>query len=164
MSFPQTVGQIPVYYNHYRTGRPYYGQKDHYVSKYLDCPNEPLFPFGYGLSYSHVEYSDFSVRCEEGNVSAEITVTNNSSVSTLETVQLYIHDCVASVVRPVKELKGFQQEELKPGEKKTVRFKITKDMLKFYNQKLEYVFEPGEFEIMIGKNSQDVNTKRIWIN
>lgn len=164
MSFPQTVGQIPVYYNHYRTGRPYYGQKDHYVSKYLDCPNEPLFPFGYGLSYSHVEYSDFSVRCEEDNVSAEITVTNNSSVSTLETVQLYIHDCAASIVRPVKELKGFQQEELKPGEKKTVRFKITKDMLKFYNQKLEYVFEPGEFEIMIGKNSQDVNTKRIWIN
>lgn len=164
MSFPQTVGQIPVYYNHYRTGRPYYGQKDHYVSKYLDCPNEPLFPFGYGLSYSHVEYSDFSVRCEEDNVSAEITVTNNSSVSTLETVQLYIHDCAASIVRPVKELKGFQQEELKPGEKKTVRFKITKDMLKFYNQKLEYVFEPWEFEIMIGKNSQDVNTKRIWIN
>lgn len=164
MSFPQTVGQIPVYYNHYRTGRPYYGQKDHYVSKYLDCPNEALFPFGYGLSYSQVDYSDFSVHTDGDTVQAEITVTNTSSVSTRETVQLYICDCAASVVRPVKELKGFEQTELQPGEKKTIRFTITKDMLKFYNRNLEYVFEPGEFEIMIGRNSQDVDTKRIWID
>lgn len=164
MSFPQTVGQIPVYYNHYRTGRPYYGQKDHYVSKYLDCPNEPLFPFGYGLSYSHVNYSDFSVYHDNDTVKAKITVTNLSSMSVRETVQLYIHDCAASIVRPVKELKCFNQIELMPGDQKTVCFTVTKDMLKFYNRNMEYVFEPGEFEIMVGRNSQDVSSDRIWID
>lgn len=163
MSFPQTVGQIPVYYNNYRTGRPFYGQKDHFVSKYLDCPNEPLFPFGYGLSYSSVHYKNFHVVKENDSVFAEITVQNRSNLETLETVQLYIHDCAASVVRPIKELKGFRQICLKAGESKTVSFPITKDMLKFYNKDLAYVFEPGEFDIMIGKNSGEVTSQRVLI-
>ena len=156
MSFPQTVGQIPVYYNSYRTGRPYYGQEDHFVSKYLDCPNEPLFSFGYGLSYSTVEYSDFKVAKEGETCTASITVRNTSGPAVKETVQLYIRDCYADVVRPVKELKGFKQVDLAPGEAKTVTFTITKDMLMFYNRRLEYVFEPGEFAIMVGPNSVDL--------
>lgn len=163
MSFPQTVGQIPVYYNNYRTGRPYCGQDDHFVSKYLDCPNEPLFPFGYGLSYSSVEYKDFRLIKEKDAVSAEITVKNCSGPETLETVQLYIHDCAASVVRPVKELKGFRQIFLKAGESQRVRFTVTKEMLKFHDRTLAYVFEPGEFDIMIGRNSMETVSQRIRI-
>lgn len=147
----------------YRTGRPFYGQKDHFVSKYLDCPNEPLFPFGYGLSYSSVHYKNFHVIKENDSVFAEITVQNCSNLETLETVQLYIHDCAACVVRPIKELKGFRQICLKAGESKTVCFPITKDMLKFYNKDLAYVFEPGEFDIMIGKNSREVTSQRVLI-
>ena len=164
MSFPHTTGQIPVYYNSYRTGRPYHGQKEHYVSKYLDCPNEALFPFGYGLSYSNVTYSDFSVTKNQDSVQAEITVYNDSEREVLETVQLYAGDCTASIVRPVKELKGFQQVLLKPEESRKVSFTITKDMLKFYNRNMEFVFEPGNFEIMIGKNSQDVESAKIYLD
>lgn len=164
MSFPQNVGQIPVYYNNYRTGRPYIGSKDHYVSKYLDCPNEPLYPFGYGLSYSKVEYKNFKAFVKNGKIEAEITICNLSDKETLETVQLYIRDIYASVVRPVKELKGFQQILLKPQETCTVHFTITKDMLKFYNPQLEYVFEPGEFQIMMGANSRDVDTVTVYFD
>lgn len=163
MSFPQTVGQIPVHYNCYRTGRPYYGQDDHYVSKYLDCPNEPLFPFGYGLSYSKVAYSDMHAEAADGVIRARVTVTNESQIPVRETVQLYVHDLFASVVRPVKELKGFQQVELLAGESRTVEFEVTKDMLKFYNDKMEYVFEPGEFEVMIGCNSRDVECQKVTL-
>lgn len=164
MSFPHTIGQIPVYYNNYRTGRPYYGQKERYVSKYLDCPNEALFPFGYGLSYSRINYSDFSVTKKQDRIQAEITVYNDSEREALETVQLYACDCVASIVRPVKELKGFQQVMLQPKQKQKVSFTITKDMLRFYNRNMEFIFEPGEFEIMIGRNSQDVESKRIYLD
>lgn len=164
MSFPHTIGQIPVYYNNYRTGRPYYGQKERYVSKYLDCPNEALFPFGYGLSYSRINYSDFSVTKKQDRIQAEITVYNDSEREALETVQLYVCDCVASIVRPVKELKGFQQIMLQPKQKQKVSFTITKDMLRFYNRNMEFIFEPGEFEIMIGRNSQDVESKRIYLD
>lgn len=164
MSFPHTTGQIPVYYNNYRTGRPYYGQKERYVSKYLDCPNEALFPFGYGLSYSKISYSNFSVIKEQDRIEAEITVYNDSEREALETVQLYVGDCIASIVRPVKELKGFQQVMLQPKQNKKVSFTITKDMLRFYNQNMEFVFEPGEFEIMIGRNSQDVERERIYLD
>lgn len=163
MSFPQTVGQIPVHYNCYRTGRPYYGQDDHYVSKYLDCPNEPLFPFGYGLSYSTVAYSDMHAEAADGVIRARVTVTNKSQIPVRETAQLYVHDLFASVVRPVKELKGFQQVELLAGESRTVEFEVTKDMLKFYNDKMEYVFEPGEFEVMIGCNSRDVECQKVTL-
>lgn len=164
MSFPHTIGQIPVYYNNYRTGRPYYGQKERYVSKYLDCPNEALFPFGYGLSYSRINYSDFSVTKKQDRIQAEITVYNDSEREALETVQLYACDCVASIVRPVKELKGFQQVMIQPKQKQKVSFTITKDMLRFYNRNMEFIFEPGEFEIMIGRNSQDVESKRIYLD
>ena len=164
MSFPHTTGQIPVYYNNYRTGRPYYGQKERYVSKYLDCPNEALFPFGYGLSYSKISYSDFSVIKEQDRIEAEITVYNDSEREALETVQLYVGDCTASIVRPMKELKGFQQVMLQPKQNQKVSFTITKDMLRFYNQNMEFVFEPGEFEIMIGRNSQDVERERIYLD
>ena len=163
MSFPQTVGQIPVRYNSYRTGRPYYGQDDHFVSKYLDCPNEPLFSFGYGLSYSTVEYSDFKVLQNDDTITASVNVHNTSGPAVKETVQLYIGDCYADVVRPVKELKGFKQITLAPGEKKTVTFTITKDMLMFYNHKLEYVFEPGEFAIMVGPNSIELAKEIVTI-
>lgn len=156
MSFPETVGQIPVHYNCYRTGRPYYGQKDHYVSKYLDCPNEALFPFGYGLSYSKVVYSEMQAEAKGETIRAQVTVKNTSQRPVTETVQLYVCDLFASVVRPVKELKAFEQVELQAGESKTVRFELTKEALMFYNNNLEYVFEPGEFEVMIGCNSRDV--------
>lgn len=164
MSFPHTTGQIPVYYNNYRTGRPYYSQKERYVSKYLDCQNEALFPFGYGLSYSKINYSNLSITKEQDKIKAEIIVYNDSEREALETVQLYVGDCTASIVRPIKELKGFQQVVLLPQQKQKVMFIITKDMLRFYNRNMEFVFEPGEFEIMIGRNSQDVESERIYLD
>lgn len=161
MSFPYTVGQIPVYYNRYNTGRPY-RPNEYYVSYYLDCPNDPLYCFGYGLSYSTYEYSNLTV--EQGDeITASITVKNTSEAAGKETVQLYIRDVAASVVRPLKELKGFKQIELAPGEEKTVSFTITKEMLKFWNYDLEYVFEAGEFDIMLGHDSSDLSVKRIVI-
>ena len=164
MSFPQNVGQIPIYYNNYRTGRPYVGTKDPYVSKYLDCSNEPLYPFGYGLSYSNVEYHDFKAHIKNNEIHVQVTICNHSSRETLETVQLYVRDVYASVVRPVKELKGFQQIALNPQESRTINFVVTKDMLKFYNQNLEYVFEPGELQVMIGPNSKDVETVSLQLS
>lgn len=163
MSFPQTVGQIPVYYNCYGTGRPSDGTLQRYVSRYLDCPNEPLFCFGYGLSYSNFVYSGFKVEKDGEKIIASVSIENNSDIPGKETVQLYIRDVASSVVRPLKELKGFQQIWLEGGESKTVSFEITKDMLKFWNYDLEYVFEPGEFDIMIGRNSEDAMVERIKI-
>lgn len=163
MSFPQTVGQIPVYYNCYNTGRPSDGKLERYVSRYLDCPNKPLYPFGYGLSYGTVEYKDFDVEVRETDIIAKVTIENTSEYTLKEVVQLYIRDLYASVIRPIKELKGFEQIELRAGESKEVIFKIEKEMLMFYNNRLEYVFEKGEFDIMIGRNSQDVQGKIIYI-
>lgn len=166
MSFPYSVGQIPVYYNAYQTGRPYDPQYPNvrYVTRYLDIPNDPLFCFGYGLSYSSFAYSSFNVEADaDAPVLASIEVENTSEVTGKETVQLYIRDVTASVVRPVKELKGFKQVTLAAHEKQVVTFEITREMLMFYGQNDELVFEPGEFDIMIGRNSGDHATQRIWI-
>lgn len=164
LSFPRDVGQCPVYYNHYRTGRPLSGPDDpeFYKSRYLDCPNEPLFPFGYGLSYSEFSYSPITVT-GGSQITAQVTVKNTSSRAGKETVQLYINDVVGSVVRPVKELKGFEQIELQPGEEKTVSFQITKEELSFPNEDLELVFEPGEFKVMIGPDSAHVETACVTV-
>ncbi|WP_313641049.1 beta-glucosidase BglX [Paenibacillus sp.] len=164
MSFPYSVGQIPVYYNAYQTGRPYdpLYPNVRYVTRYLDCPNDPLFCFGYGLSYSSFDYSNFNVDAAD-RVVASIEVENTSNIAGKETVQLYIHDVSASVVRPVKELKGFRQITLAAHEKQVVSFEITREMLMFYGKDDQLVFEPGEFDIMIGRNSGDHFTQRIWI-
>jgi beta-glucosidase len=161
MSFPRSEGQIPIYYNHFSTGRPAKNDSDlNYVSSYIDLPNSPEFPFGYGLSYTTFSYGDIKLSASSfkpGQVlTASVEVTNSGKYDGKETVQLYIRDMVGSVVRPVKELKGFQQIFLKAGENKTVTFKITTDELKFYNDKLDYIYEPGDFKIFIGTNSEEV--------
>ncbi|WKN43679.1 beta-glucosidase BglX [Tunicatimonas pelagia] len=167
MTFPQNVGQIPIYYNHKNTGRPLpegqWFQK--FRSNYLDVTNEPLYPFGYGLSYTTFDYGELQLSKTSltGNetLQASIEVTNSGEYSGQEVVQLYIRDVVGSITRPMKELKGFQKISLAPGETQTVRFEITPDDLKFYNYDLDYVWEPGEFEIMIGGNSADVTTQAV---
>ena len=168
MSIPVSVGQIPVHYNSFRTGRPFRGKLERFVSRYLDCDNEPLFPFGYGLSYSEFRYSDFVVEpvSAAGDICAKarICVTNTSHRPGKETVQLYIHDVSAQVVRPVKELKGFQKIQLQPGETATVCFDITRQLLSYWNEEGTFCFEPGEFDIMIGSSSADVHSERVWIS
>ena len=163
-SFPRNVGQIPIYYNHKNTGRPLEQGKwfQKYRSNYLDVVNEPLYPFGYGLSYTSFSYGDIKLSApdltEKGEITAETTVTNTGKRDGTEVVQLYIRDLVGSVTRPVKELKGFERIFLKAGESKTVQFKITPEMLKFYNYDLQYVNEPGDFEAMIGGDSEQVKS------
>ena len=166
MSFPRTEGQIPVYYNYFNTGRPAKKSTErNYVSAYIDLDNDPKFPFGYGLSYTKFDYSDFILNSEKlkGNQTLNISVkiTNSGNYDGEEVVQLYIRDLVGKVVRPVKELKGFQKIFLKKGESKTVNFTITTEDLKFYDDELNYDWEAGEFEIMIGTNSRDVEVKKI---
>ena len=167
MTFPRSVGQIPIYYNHKNTGRPF-DAKNKFTSKYLDIPNEPLYPFGYGLSYTTFEYGDvvLSKTNLKGNetLSAKIKVTNTGKVAGEEVVQLYIADPVASISRSVKDLKGFQKIGLNPGETKEVEFKITPEELKFFNSDLKYDWESGEFVVQIGTNSQDVKQAKCeWI-
>ena len=163
-SFPRNVGQIPIFYNHKNTGRPLGNDKwfSKFRSNYLDVPNEPLFPFGYGLSYTTFTYSDIRISAAElaqnGELTAEVTVTNTGKRDGTEVVQLYIRDLVGSVTRPVKELKGFERIFLKAGESKTVKFKITPEMLKFYNYDLKYINEAGDFTVMIGSNSEQVKS------
>ena len=170
MSMPQNMGQIPVYYNHLNTGRPVeeYTQKFvKFQSNYLDVRNEPLYPFGYGLSYTSFEYSDITLSSEQmladGSITASVTVKNTGNYDADEVVQLYIRDIVGSISRPVKELKGFQRIHLKVGESQDVTFTITPDLLKFYDYNLNYVLEEGTFIIMIGSNSRDVKKKTITI-
>jgi beta-glucosidase len=161
-TFPQNVGQVPIYYNHKNTGRPLENGKwfQKFRSNYLDVSNDPVYPFGYGLSYSNFFYSD--VKLSAGTlkpgqtITASVTVTNNSKVDGKEVVQLYTRDMVGSITRPVKELKGFQKIELKAGESKTVSFSISVNDLKFYNSDLKFVAEPGDFKVFIGGNSRDV--------
>ncbi len=165
MTFPRNVGQVPIYYAHRATGRPQPGDEfQKFRSNYLDAPNSPLYPFGYGLSYTTFEYSDVRLDKREfsagGTLTAMVTVTNTGDFDGQEVVQVYTRDLVTSITRPVKELKGFQKIYLKPGESREVSFKITEDDLKFYNYNLEYQAEPGEFEIFIGTNSQDVKQAR----
>ena len=160
-SFPQNVGQIPVYYNHKNTGRPLNPGDGHkFKSDYLDVTNEPLYPFGYGLSYTSFSYSDpvlskTTITGTEG-LTATVTITNTGAYDGEEVVQLYLHDKVASITPAVKELKGFQKIFLKKGESKQVVFNINRSDLMFYNSDLKLVAEPGEFEVMTGPNSRDV--------
>ena len=169
MSFPQNVGQIPIYYNHKNTGRPLTGKWfSKFQSNYIDVPNEPLYPFGYGLSYTHFEYSNFVLSSTQlkGNqkLMATVNVKNTGGVKGKEVVQLYIRDIVGSATRPVQELKGFQKIELAAGEEKKISFEITPALLKFYNPDLKYDWESGEFSIMVGPNSRDVQAQKIiWM-
>ena len=166
-TFPQSVGQIPLYYNHKSTGRPY-DANNKFTSKYLDISNDPLYPFGYGLSYTTFEYSDINLDKKqlkgEEKLTASINLTNTGKVAGEEVVQLYIQDPVASISRPVKELKNFKKVMLQPGEKKEISFEITPNDLKFYNSNLKYDWEPGDFNIYIGTNSRDVKSAKInWV-
>ena len=163
VTMPRNVGQIPIYYNHLNTGRPNPQWFTKFTTNYLDVPNDPLFPFGYGLSYTTFEYSPMTLSSDamttSGKITASVNVTNTGAVEGTEVVQFYIRDMVGSIARPVQELKGFERISLKPGESRTVNFTIDAELLKFYNKDLEYVCEPGEFEAMIGPNSRDVQHK-----
>ena len=169
MTFPRTEGQIPVYYNYYNTGRPAKNNTDrNYVSAYIDLDNDPKFPFGYGLSYTDFKYSDMNVSAAslKGNqtLNISVNVANTGNYDGEEVVQLYIRDLVGKVVRPVKELKGFKKVFIRKGESTTVNFTLTPENLKFYDDELNYDWEAGEFDIMVGTDSQHVQTKRInWI-
>ena len=160
VTMPRNVGQVPIYYNHLNTGRPNPHWFAKYTSNYLDVPNDPLFPFGYGLSYTTFAYSPLTLSSNtmttSGNITASVTVTNTGAVEGTEVVQLYIRDMVGSIARPVQELKGFERITLKPGESRQVNFTINADLLKFYNKDLNYVCEPGDFDVMVGTNSHDV--------
>ena len=169
-TWPQNVGQVPLYYNHKSTGRPLAEGKwfQKFRSNYLDVSNDPVYPFGYGLSYSSFTYGELKLSSTslKGNqtLSASIPVTNSGSRDGKEVVQLYIRDVVGSITRPVKELKGFQKISLKAGETKTVTFSINPNDLKFYNSNLKYDWEPGDFVIMIGGNSRDVKSQKVsWV-
>ena len=167
-TFPQNVGQIPLFYNYKNTGRPLPEGKwyQKYRSNYLDVTNDPLYPFGFGLSYTQFIYGDLVLNKTklQGNepLTATITLTNAGKYDGAEVVQLYIRDLVGSITRPVKELKGFQKIFLKAQESKTMSFTITPEDLKFYNYDLKYDWEPGDFVIMIGGNSRDVKSANIY--
>ena len=171
-SMPKTTGQEPLYYNHQNTGRPVPDDNARfakYASNYLDVRNGALFPFGYGLSYTTFDYSNFKLSSNkmgaaDGNsITATVTVKNTGSRDADEIVQLYIRDKVASISRPVKELKGFQRIHLAAGESKEVSFQVTPETLKFYNAELKYVIEPGDFDIMVGPNSRDVKSALLTV-
>jgi len=159
VTFPRTVGQVPIYYNHMNTGRPPEAE-NRYTSKYYDAPWTPLYPFGYGLSYTTFKISNLQLSAPRINATGKVTVTcdveNTGRRAGDEVVQLYIRDPVASMTRPVKELKGFQRISLQPGEKKKVEFVLGPEHLGFWNREMRYVVEPGEFRVMVGSNSVDV--------
>ncbi|MFI5152281.1 MAG: beta-glucosidase BglX [Chitinophagales bacterium] len=161
ISFPRAVGQIPIYYNHKNTGRPYAeGDWPKFKSDYLDVSNDPLFPFGFGLSYTGFNYSDISLSSKtirpSEKLHIKVTVTNTGNFDGEETVQLYIRDLVASITQPVKELKGFSKVFLRKGESKLVEFTLGVDDLRFYSSNLAYIYEPGDFKVFVGGNSRDV--------
>ena len=165
MTMPKALGQIPIYYNHLNTGRPVpEGVKEYrkYQSNYIDVLNDPLYPFGYGLSYTTFEYGKPRLSGTTMNANGTLTLTvnvkNTGKYDADEVVQLYIRDVAASISRPVKELKGFERISLKAGESRDVNFTIDVDMLKFYNSDLQFVAEPGDFEVMVGGNSRDVQS------
>ena len=165
-TFPRSVGQLPLYYNHLNTGRPDPDSHsfNRYSSNYLDMSNEPLYPFGYGLSYTNFSYGNLQlssdVLSKNGELTVSVTVTNDGDFDGYEIVQMYLHDIYAEISRPVKELKGFERIFLKKGESREVKFVIAEDDLRFYNSGLQYVYEPGEFDVMVGANSRDVQTER----
>ncbi|MRX70354.1 beta-glucosidase [Flavobacterium resistens] len=159
-TFPRSVGQLPIYYAHKNTGRPLSnteGKFEKFRSNYIDERNEPLFPFGFGLSYTTFDYSNLKISSDKmdsnGKLKVTVDVTNTGNFDGKETVQLYIRDLVGSVTRPVRELKGFQKIALKKGEKQTISFDITVEDLKFYNSDLQFVAEPGQFDVFVGGNS-----------
>nr|AGS54238.1 periplasmic beta-glucosidase [uncultured bacterium contig00163] len=160
VTFPLNAGQIPIFYNHKNTGRPFQARQK-FTSKYLDAPNEPLYPFGFGLGYSAFKYSEVALSSPEmamdGTIEASVTVSNTGKYAGEEVVQLYIRDLVGSVTRPVKELKGFKKILLKPGESKEVKFTVTPNMLAFYNADLQFAAEPGDFHVFIGESSATNN-------
>jgi len=161
-TFPQNVGQVPLYYAHKNTGRPLAEGKwfEKFRSNYLDVSNDPLYPFGFGLSYTTFNYSDIKLSSNTltkgKSINASVTLSNTGKYDGQEVVQLYIRDLVGSITRPVKELKGFQKVSLKAGESKTITFTLTENDLKFYNSDLKFVAEPGDFKVFIGTNSRDV--------
>ena len=169
MTFPRNVGQIPIHYNHKNTGRPLGEGRwfEKFRSNYLDVPNTPLFPFGYGLSYTTFEYGEVSLSAKElssgGFITASIRVTNTGDYDGDEVVQMYIRDLVGTATRPVSELKGFKRIHLKRGESKTVTFTIDEELLKYYTPDLKYVAEPGDFSVMIGGNSAEVNSAQFTL-
>ena len=162
MTFPRSVGQIPIYYDYKNTGRPFVAD-DKYTSKYLDLPNTPLYPFGFGLSYSSFKYSNLQILPSSTTVGdtllASVEVKNTGDIGGDEIVEMYIRDEVASVTRPLKELKGFQRIKLKPNETKKVFFTITPDMLSFFGLDMKKIIEPGKFDVMIGGSSDKVISK-----
>ena len=159
MSMPYCAGQVPVFYSQYATGRPVTGPDDNafYRSRYLDCPNDPLYPFGYGLSYTDFVISDVQLSgsslSPDGEITASVTVTNIGPVGGYEVIQLYIQDITASVVRPLCELKGFEKYYLSPGETKDVCFSVTEEMLRFHNSAGAYVSEKGRFRLWVSNSS-----------
>jgi beta-glucosidase len=169
MSFPQNVGQIPLYYNHKNTGRPLTGKWfSKFQSNYIDVSNEPLYPFGFGLSYTNFEYGALQLSSTKlkGNQKLKVTIPikNTGNYAGKEVVQLYIRDEVGTITRPVKELKGFEKIELAAGATKEVVFEITTDLLKFYNSDLKFDWESGDFQIMVGPNSRDVKAVKVnWV-
>lgn len=162
VTFPQNVGQVPIYYSHKNTGRPLPDGKwfTKFKSNYLDVSNEPLYPFGFGLSYTTFTYGDLKLSSNTLKPSQKITVTttitNTGKLAGEEIVQLYIRDLVGTSTRPVKELKGFQKIKLQPGESKMVTFNLTEEDLKFYTSDLKFIAEPGDFKVFVGSNVRDV--------
>jgi beta-glucosidase len=164
MTFPRDEGQIPIYYNHYNTGRPAKDDQDKiYVSSYIDLPNSPKFPFGFGLSYTTFQYSDLKLSQNQMTsdevIEVALKLCNTGKYAGAEVVQLYLKDKTGSVVRPILELKDFQKVSLAAGETKTIYFKIDKEKLSFFNQKLDWVAEPGSFELLIGASSADIRLR-----
>lgn len=164
LSFPYSVGQVPVYYNHFNTGRPQ-GAEDaqvRYVSQFLDIPNEPLFPFGYGLSYTTFSYQNMKLSkatiTPDDKLEVSITVKNTGKVAGEEIVQLYVRDLVGEVVRPLKELKGFKKVLLEPGEEKEITFEITEEDLRYHHSDLSFASDEGSFEVYVGPNSKNVQS------
>jgi beta-glucosidase len=166
VTFPRSLGQVPIYYSAKNTGRPYLAANpnEKYVSKYLDGPNTPLYPFGYGLGYADFTFSDIQLDTKTlhpgGKLQATLDVTNTGKVAGSETVQMYIHDFVADVGRPVLELKGFQRIALAPGQRQTVSFQIEEKTLAFLRADMTHGTEPGQYEVLIGPNSAALHTAK----
>lgn len=158
VTFPRTVGQVPIYYNHLNTGRPPTSEK--FTSKYIDLPSTPLYPFGHGLSYTQFDYSNLMVSPKkitpEGEVEVSLDVENVGDRDGVEVVQLYLRDLVGSVTRPVKELKGFKRIALKSGEKTTVKFVVGPEHLAFVNRGMKKSVEPGTFKVMVGGSAENI--------
>jgi len=166
ITFPYTVGQVPIYYNHKNSGKPYI-KGFQWGSRYNDVTNEPLYCFGYGLSYTHFDYSGITLRdtviSMKDTLQVSVEIKNTGHYEGEEIAQLYIRDLVASVTRPVKELKGFQKIMLKPGESKHVKFAVTENDLRFWNKDMKFVAEPGKFQVFVGTNSQNVKESEFWL-